>query len=82
MYWDKIGSIVPNSYDDHLPRELRYSDDIQPLYDAGLFRHFNPADLFDYGWQQHAAAAFRTELLEALDLQGSHLHALGSISYH
>ena len=67
MYWDKIGSIVPNSYDAHLPKELRYSDQIQPLYDAGLFRPFNPGDLFSRGWEQNAADAFRTELLQILD---------------
>src|SRR6266568_9212958 len=67
MYWDKIGSIVPNSYDAHLPRHLRYSDQIQPIYDAKLFRPFNPQDLFDRGWQQNIPDAFRAELCEAVD---------------
>lgn len=67
MYWDKIGSIVPQSYDEHFPPPLRYSDQIQPLYDAKLFRPFNPEDLFNWGWQQNAVDAFQAELLQILD---------------
>ena len=67
MYWDKIGSIVPNSYDEALPRELRYSDQIQPLYNAKLFRPFNPEDLFSKGRRQRAADDFESELLQTLD---------------
>src|SRR5258708_7233354 len=67
MYWDKIGSIVPDSYDAHLPKNLRYSDQIQPLYDSGLFRPFNPADLLMRVGQENSMEAFSTELFQILD---------------
>ena len=67
MYWDKIGSIVPDSYDAHLPRDLRYSDQLQPLYNAKLFHPYNPSDLFNKGWEQNAFGEFRAELLKILD---------------
>lgn len=67
MYWDKIASIVPNAYDEHLPPNLRYSDQIQPLYDAKLFRPFDPSDLFNKGWMQGVPDAFKAELLQTLD---------------
>lgn len=67
MYWDRIGSIVPNSYDRHLPRSLRYSKQIQPLYDAGLFQPFNPVDLFEAdGWKGEIYQSFSEELLAKL----------------
>jgi hypothetical protein len=71
MYWDKIGSIVPNSYDEHLPPNLRYSERLQPLYDAKLFRPFNPEDLWRLDdWRGDAFEDFKTELLETLDSDG------------
>jgi hypothetical protein len=44
---------------------LRYSDQIQPLYDAQLFRQFNPDDLFRKDSQ--TGKAFEKELLDTLD---------------
>ena len=67
MYWDKIGSIVPQAYDNHLPPHLRYSDQLQPLYDAKLFRPFDPGELFNKGWKQNAVQKFETELFKILD---------------
>src|SRR5262249_24793220 len=67
MYWDKIGSIVPNSYDENHPPNVRYSYQIQPLYDAKLFRAFNPTDLLAKGWRNKVGESFKKEVLATLD---------------
>jgi hypothetical protein len=46
LYWDHIASIVPESYDGELPREKRYSPEIQCLYKEGVFRPLSPGLLF------------------------------------
>ncbi len=45
MYWDKIGSIVPESYSHGSSPNSRYSTQIQLVDAAGLFRPYDPKNL-------------------------------------
>lgn len=44
LYWDKLGAIVPRSYDDRMDAKMlkRYSPEIECLYKEGIFKPFNP----------------------------------------
>src|SRR5438067_6437254 len=44
LYWDKLASIVPRSYDDMRDEQAmeRYSDEIRFLYQEKVFRPVNP----------------------------------------
>lgn len=67
MYWDEIGSIVPQAYDDVTPRGQRYSSDIQMLKAEGVFRPFNPEALKRLRNGGSIIKEFETELRTLLD---------------
>lgn len=48
LYWDKLGAIVPKTYDGQMDakRLKRYSPEIERLYKDGIFKPFNPEVLF------------------------------------
>jgi hypothetical protein len=67
LYWDKIGSIVPQSYVRGSPRNSRYSEQIQPIYDAGLFRPYDPENLIRVDMSQgNLLQSFKREVLKTL----------------
>lgn len=52
LYWDEVGSIVPQRYEDDTPL-LAYSPDIQYLKTEGVFRPFRPDEsLFRQGYDK------------------------------
>lgn len=66
LYWDKVGSIVPQSYDDDTTERgiARYGSDIHRLYDERIFRPFNPDLLMrsDSGEIQQFSQELKSEL--------------------
>jgi hypothetical protein len=64
LYWDDIGSIVPERYDNVTPSGKRYSPEVEMLRQNGLFRPFNPGRIM----RQHAVVgAFKAELESLVD---------------
>jgi hypothetical protein len=50
LYWDEVGSIVPQDYDNN--PLLSYSRDVQYLKEEGQFRPFRPDALMGQSWQK------------------------------
>ncbi len=67
LYWDKLGAIVPQSYDDSMDKKAlaRYSPEIQRLYKEGIFKPFEPSSIFR---DRKAFRRFDTELRAAIKL--------------
>jgi len=65
LYWDKLGAIVPQSYDDRMDSQMlkRYTPEIECLYKEGIFKPFNPETLMR---SQNSRQALRDELKETL----------------
>lgn len=53
LYWDQIGSIIPNGQD--LTGYVPISRDLQLLYDQGMYRPFNPSRLLQGPYRQFEA---------------------------
>lgn len=62
LYWDQIGSIVPQNYDDEVLTP--YTPDIAYLASEGEYRPFNPSALMGQEWG--AVHEFEQELLNVL----------------
>jgi hypothetical protein len=50
LYWDEIGSIVPQNYEDQ--NLIPYTPAVQHLKDEGLFRPIKPENLIYQDWQK------------------------------
>jgi hypothetical protein len=62
LYWDELGSIVPQRYDD--TELIPYTPDIQYLKDEGEFRPFRTELLFRREWK--IVQEFENELMNAV----------------
>ena len=65
LYWDRLGAIVPRTYDDRMDAQLlkRYTPEIEYLYKEGVFIPFNPESLM---WESGTLKALRTEVKRVL----------------
>ena len=75
LYWDQIGSIVPQSYDDEAL--VPYTPDIEYLKSEGEYKPFRPDALLsqEYG----AVREFENELLEII--ASSNFHRMSPLLY-
>lgn len=59
LYWDEIGAIIPDGYDDNdLPSDVQY------LKHEGIFRPFRPNQITHQGWEK--VTEFESELVETI----------------
>lgn len=65
LYWDKLGAIVPQSYDNQMDAQMlkRYTPEIECLYKEGIFKPFNPETLMR---RPESREALRDELKQSL----------------
>ncbi len=65
LYWDKLGAIVPQSYNEEMDAQMlkRYTPEIECLYKEGIFKPFNPETLMG---KPGSREALRDELKQTL----------------